>query len=122
MGRYTPGGRCLPGCISHKICRWRGVSLCSPMKGNHFQEATMRGRSLEMRTTLALLCCPWSEGLPRLDRGVAQTIAALDQVFQPLGEACCRSAIEHLVIKTDRQTEIVPDSYVPVNDTRLLAN
>jgi len=92
------------------------------MNGNHFQEATMRGRSLEMRTTLALLCCLWSDGLPRLDRGVAQTIAALNQVFQPLGEACCRSAIEHLVIKTDRQTEIVPDSYVPVNDTRLLAN
>src|SRR6266581_6778586 len=61
-------------------------------------------------------------GLLRLDRGVEETIAALDQVFQPLGEACCRSAIDHIVIKTDRQTQIVPDGDVPINDPRLLTN
>src|SRR5204862_87652 len=40
----------------------------------------------------------------RLDRGVAQTIGAFDQFFQPLGETCRRSAIDRLVIKADRQT------------------
>src|SRR6266566_7866478 len=75
-----------------------------------------------MRTTLALLGCPWSYSLLRLDRGVVETIAALNQVFQPLGEVCCRSTVDHLVIKTNRQTEIFPDGYVPVNDTLLHAN
>src|ERR1700693_4538476 len=77
---------------------------------------------LTMRTTLALLYCPWSYGLLRLDRGVIEIIAALNQVFEPLGEACRRSAIDNIVIKTNRQAQIVPDSYVPINDTRLLAD
>src|SRR5260221_369681 len=64
----------------------------------------------------------WSDGLLQLDRGVEKTIAALNQFFQPLGEACCRSPIDHLVIKADRQTQIVPDGDVPINDPRLLAN
>src|SRR6266568_4883057 len=55
-----------------------------------------------MRITLALLCCPCSYDLLQLDSGVVETIAALNQVFQPLGEACCRSAIDHLMIKADR--------------------
>src|SRR5947208_15821772 len=54
-------------------------------------------------------------GLLRLDRGIEKTIAALNQFFQPLGEACRRSAINNLVIKADRQTQIVPDRYLPVN-------
>ncbi len=64
----------------------------------------------------------WSDGLLRLDRGVEKTIAALNQFFQPLGEAGRRSAIDQGVIKADRQTEIVPDGDVPVNHPRLLAN
>src|SRR6266851_4107000 len=75
-----------------------------------------------MRTTLALLCCPWSYGLLRLDRGVIEAIAALNQVFQPLGEARCRSAVDHLVIKADRQTEIFPHGDAPVNDLSFHAN
>src|SRR6266568_5148255 len=55
-----------------------------------------------MRITLALLCCPCSYDLLRLDRGVVETIAALNQVFQPLGKACCRSAVHHPTIKADR--------------------
>src|SRR5438105_10680548 len=58
--------------------------------------------SLLMRITLALLCCSWSYDLLRLDSGVVETIAALNQVFQPLGEACCRSAVHHPTIKADR--------------------
>src|SRR6266702_121611 len=77
---------------------------------------------LTMRTTFALLCCPCSYGLLRRNRGVVETIPTLEQVFQLPGEACCRSAIDHIVIKTDRQTETAPESYVPINDTRLLAN
>src|SRR5712692_84927 len=61
-------------------------------------------------------------GLLRLDRGVVETIAALNQFFQPLGETCRRCAIDDLVIKTERQAQIVPDGDVPVNDPRLLAN
>src|SRR6266852_9838845 len=75
-----------------------------------------------MRTTLALLGCPYSYGLLRLLGGVAETIAALNQVFQPLGETCRGSAVDRLVIKADRQTQIFPDGDVPVNDPRLLAN
>src|SRR5260370_6120852 len=75
-----------------------------------------------MRTTLALLGCPYSYGLLRVYSRVAKTIAALNQVFQLPCEACCRSAVDHLMIKADRQTEILPDDYAPVNDPRLLAN
>src|SRR6266702_8789111 len=55
-----------------------------------------------MRITLVLLCCPCSYDLLRLHCGVVETIAALNQVFQPLGEACCRSAVHHPTIKADR--------------------
>src|SRR6266699_3973438 len=75
-----------------------------------------------MRTTLALLGCPYSYGLLRLHCGVAETIAALNQVFQPTCEACCRSAVDHLMIKADRQAEIFPDGYAPVNDTSFHTN
>jgi len=51
-----------------------------------------------------------------------ESIPALDQFFQPLGEARCRSAIDDIVIKTDRHTQIFPYSYVPINDTRLLTD
>src|SRR6266487_2147268 len=61
-------------------------------------------------------------GQLRRDHGVVETIAAFDQFFQPLGEACCRCAIDDLVIKADRQTQIVPDGQVPVNDSRLLTH
>src|SRR5216684_7913050 len=47
---------------------------------------------------------------------------ALNQVFQPLGEASCRSTVDDIVIKTDRQTQIVPDGDVPVHDPWLLTN
>src|SRR5437764_10243346 len=36
-------------------------------------------------------------GQLRLERGVEETIAALNQIFQPLDEACCRSAVDHLL-------------------------
>src|SRR2546428_2614010 len=61
-------------------------------------------------------------GLLRLDRGVAQTIATLNQFFQPLGEACCRSAVNNIVIKTERQAQIVPDGDGPVHHTWFLRN
>ena len=82
----------------------------------------MRGCHVEPRTMLALPGCLWSSGLLRLDRGVVETIAALNQFLQPLSEACCWSAVDRLVIKADRQTQIFPDGDVPVNDPRLLAN
>src|SRR2546423_13811782 len=56
------------------------------------------------------------------DPRVVETIAALNQFFQPLGEAYCRSAIDRLVIKADRQAQIFADGDVPVNDPRLLTN
>src|SRR5216683_4767508 len=77
---------------------------------------------LSMWTTFVLLECPWSYSLFRLDRGVAQTVAALNQVFQPPCEPCCWSAVDRLVIKADRQTQIFTDGNVPVNNLRLLAN
>ena len=67
-------------------------------------EAPRRGSHLEPRTMLALPGGLWSDGLLRLDRGVVETIVALNQVFQPLDEARRRSAIDNIVIKTDRQT------------------
>src|SRR6266536_4707590 len=73
------------------------------------------------RGRVTLADSSFRSGQLRLDHGVAETIVALDQFFEPLGETCCRSAIDHVVIKTDRQTEIVSDSYLPVNDTWLLA-
>src|SRR2546429_669101 len=75
-----------------------------------------------MRTALTLLCCGFRSGLLRHDRGVEKTIAALDQVFQPLGEARRRSAIDDIVIKTDRQAQILPQSDVPIDENRLLTN
>ncbi len=56
------------------------------------------------------------------DHGVEKTIAALDQFFQPLGEACCWCAIDDIVIEADRQTQIVTYRDLPVNDPRFLAN
>ena len=56
-------------------------------------------------SALALHGCGFRSGLPRLDRGVEKTIAAFDQFFQPLGEARCRGAVDHIVIKTDRQAQ-----------------
>src|SRR6266851_5106221 len=101
----------------------------SLLKGGmgHFLSAAVVRLSCEDATlrygpALALHRCLWSSGLPRLDRGVVETIAALNQFFQPLGEACCWSTVDRLVIKADRQTQIVPDGDVPVNDPRLLAN
>src|SRR6266487_129914 len=73
------------------------------------------------RGRVTLADSSFRSGQLRLDHGVAETIVALDQFFEPLGETCCRSAIDHVVIKTDRQTEIVSDSYLPVNDAWLLA-
>ena len=67
-----------------------------------------------MRTTLALLGCPWSYSLLRLDRGVVETIAALNQVFQPLGEAGGRSTIDNCMIEAQRHAEIFANGYVPV--------
>src|SRR5436305_1498797 len=68
-----------------------------------------------MQTALTLLVCPWSYGLLRLDRGVVETIAALNQVFQPLGETCRRSAIDHAVIEAQRHAEVFEESDVPVD-------
>src|SRR5437763_9741535 len=75
-----------------------------------------------MRTTLALFCCSRSYGLLQLDRGVAQTIAALNQLFQPPREARRRSAVDHLMVKANRQTEIFPGGDAPVNDLSFHAN
>src|SRR6266700_3724038 len=61
-------------------------------------------------------------GQLRRDRGVEKTIAALNQFFQPLGETCRRSAVDDIVIKTDRQTQIVPDGDGPVHNTWFLRN
>ncbi len=66
----------------------------------------MRGRDrCRCGSALALHGCGFRSGLPRLDRGVEKTIAAFDQFFQPLGEARCRGAVDHIVIKTDRQAQ-----------------
>src|SRR5215471_9858283 len=75
-----------------------------------------------MRTALTLLYCGFRSGQLRLDCGVVQAIAALNQFFQPLGETCCRGAIDDILIKTDRQTQIVSHNDLPVHDPWLLAN
>src|SRR5919108_1256577 len=64
----------------------------------------------------------FGSGLFRLDCGIVQTIAAFDQFFQPLGETYRRRAVDHIVIKTDRQAQIVPQSDVSINKNRLLSN
>src|SRR5437868_13081273 len=59
----------------------------------------MRGRDrCRCGSALALHGCGFCSGLLRLDRGVGQTIAALDQIFEPLGETCCRSPIDDIVM------------------------
>src|SRR5512142_208775 len=68
------------------------------------------------------LCCGFHSGQLRLDRGVEKTIAAFDQFFEPRSEASRRSTIDDIVIKTDRQAQIVPQSDVPINEYRLLTN
>src|SRR6266849_3476893 len=75
-----------------------------------------------MRTNLALLGCPSRDSLFRLDRGVVETIAALNQVFQPLGEACGRSTIDKCMIEAQRHAEIFANSYVSVYDARFLSD
>src|SRR5438034_3209780 len=75
-----------------------------------------------MWTMLALFGCSWSDGLLRLDRGLVETIAALDQFFQPRDEACCRSAIDDIVIQTDSQTQVLADGDLPIHDAWLLGD
>jgi hypothetical protein len=62
-----------------------------------------------------------SVGLPRLDCSVQKTIAALNQFFQLPGEACCRCAVDRLVIKAERQAQVFADGDLPINDPWLLA-
>jgi hypothetical protein len=63
-----------------------------------------------MRGIHLLLRRAFRSGLFRLDRGVAQTIAAFDQFFQALGEACCRSPVDDSVIKAEFAA--TPSSYL----------
>ncbi len=59
----------------------------------------MRGRDrCRCGSALALHGCGFCSGLLRLDRGVGQTIAALDQIFEPLGETCCRCPVDDIVM------------------------
>src|SRR6266496_4607268 len=74
---------------------------------------------LSLRTTFALFGCPWSDGLLRRDHEVVEAIAALDQVNQLLGKACCWSAIDHVMIKVDCHIEVFTDLNALVNDARL---
>src|SRR2546423_3629201 len=69
-----------------------------------------------MRITLALLCCPWSYDLLRLDSGVVETVAALNQVFQPLDEPSGWRAVDNIMIEAQRYAEIFPDGYLSVRD------
>ena len=39
-----------------------------------------------------------------------------------MGETCCWGAIDNAVIKTNRHTQILSVSYLPVDDAWLLAN
>jgi hypothetical protein len=45
-----------------------------------------------------------------------KAVATFNQFFQSLGEACCRSPVDNIVIKTDRQAQILPQSEVPIKD------
>jgi hypothetical protein len=59
----------------------------------------MRGRDrCRCGSALALHGCGFRSGLLRLDRGVGQTRAALDQIFEPLGETCCRCPVDDIVM------------------------
>src|ERR1700682_4220720 len=91
----------LSACFNGRRESSTSTSQSSPFQA---EPGAQRGTLISMRTALTLLCCDFRSGLLRLDRGVGQTIAALDQIFEPLGEACCRSAIDDIMIKTDRQT------------------
>src|SRR5947209_14720589 len=53
---------------------------------------------------------------------IEQAEAAFNQVFQPLGEACCWSAVNNVMIQADRQAEIFSDGDVSIHDARLLNN
>src|SRR5579875_3846471 len=53
---------------------------------------------------------------------LTEAIAALDQLFQALGKAGSRSAIEQIVIEAQCYTEVFTDSNVSINDPRLLSN
>src|SRR5947199_3863353 len=52
-------------------------------------------------------------------RALAEAVATFDQLFQPLGEARCRSPVDDRVIETQRHAEIFADGYLPVNDAWL---
>ena len=79
-------------------------------------------RSMPMRISARSSWLRLRSGLLRLNRGVGQTIAALNQFFQSLGEARRRDPVDDIVIKADRQAQRVPHSYVPINENRLLTN
>src|SRR5262249_51454850 len=51
-----------------------------------------------------------------------QAVAAFDQFFQPLGETCRLGAIDHVVIKADRQAQVFADGDLPVDHPRLFAD
>jgi len=42
--------------------------------------------------------------------------------LEPLGEPCCRRAVNDVVIEADRHAEVFTDLYAPVNDARFLGN
>src|SRR5438874_7108523 len=52
-------------------------------------------------------------------RALAEAVATFDQVFQPLGEARCRSPVDDRVIETQGHAEIFADDYLPINDAWL---
>ncbi len=53
---------------------------------------------------------------------LAEAVTALNQVLQPTCGAGCRNDIDHIVIKTDRHTEIFPVGDMLVKDPWFLAN
>src|SRR6266566_938656 len=52
----------------------------------------------------------------------SETVAPFDQFFQPLSEACCRGAVDQIMIETQCYREVFADGYLPVNNTWLLSD
>jgi len=55
-----------------------------------------------------------------VDFALNEAVAAFDQVFQPLGEASSRSAVDQIMIEAQGHAEVFADGYLPVDDTWLL--
>src|SRR6266702_7452919 len=69
-----------------------------------------------------LCSCTTEQEKSRCILTLSEAVATLDQFFQSLSEACCRSTVDQIVIEAQCYREVFADGYLPVDNTWLLSD